>query len=241
MTDTKVLAAANRYTQMQQKQYDAEAKTWSIENPDPVVGYFHQHNAWKDYEDYLFKNTGELTTALDFACGPGRNIVRFADKFQQIDGVDISQVNLDNAKKYFAHAGLTKFTPKLWKSDGVGIRVVPSSSYPLIFSTIAMQHICVHEIRFQLWTDMFRVLKPGGMISFQMGFGPNHIRSVGYFENNYNAMYTNSGCDTRVENPGDLKFDLEKVGFVDFKHYIRPVGPGDLHDQWIFFSAKKPG
>jgi hypothetical protein len=45
--------------------------------------------------------------------------------------------------------------------------------------------------------------------------------------------------DTRVEDQNFLKEDLEKIGFKDFNFYLRPTGPGDLHQNWIFFNAKK--
>lgn len=48
----------NKYTVMQQSQYERHANEWSLQNRDPVVGLFDQHNAWKDYDDFLFKGVG---------------------------------------------------------------------------------------------------------------------------------------------------------------------------------------
>lgn len=229
----------NKYTKMQQSQYDNEAQHWSIDNRDPVVGSFDSHNNWADYDNFLFKNIAtDGKTALDFACGPGRNIVKFAKKFYQIDGVDISAHNLDNAKLW-CEANDLAMTPHLYKNNGVDLAELPSEHYDVIFSTIAFQHICVHDIRFNLMKEFHRILKTGGHLCIQMGFGTNHPRTVGYYENNYDSPGTNSFCDTRVENPNDLKMDLEKVGFSTFEYDIRPVGPGDAHSNWIFFRAQK--
>jgi hypothetical protein len=72
-----------------------------------------------------------------------------------------------------------------------------------------------------------------------MGYGTGHPLSVSYYENKYDATETNSRCDTRVEDAAYLEKDLLECGFVNFKFYIRPVGPGDVHSQWIFFNAQK--
>lgn len=229
----------NNYTNMQQRHYDEQASIWSPSNRDPVVGTFDGHNLWKDYDDFLFKNieTSEKT-ALDFGCGPGRNIVKFCDKFKQIDGADISNVNLTNAQKWFKENNI-QMTPVLYKNNGVDLKDIASDKYDVVFSTICMQHICVHEIRFSLLSEFYRVLKNGGKISIQMGFGPGHPVTVGYFENYYDAKSTNSGCDTRVDSPLELENDLLKIGFKNFEYDLRPTGPGDSHSKWIFFKAEK--
>jgi hypothetical protein len=85
------------------------------------------------------------------------------------------------------------------------------------------------------------ILKPKGVITMQMGFGPETPtkESVSYNSNHYDASGTNGQMDTRVESPDELKNDLEQVGFNNFKYYITETGPGDGHPNWIFFSAKK--
>lgn len=229
-----------KYAKMQKTQYDATAVSWSLTEKDHVVGGFDFHNNWKDYDDYLFKNidtTGKI--ALDFGCGPGRNIVKFADRFQRIDGVDISQVNLDKAQIWIG-ANPIPFVPNLFMNNGMDLSCITTDNYyDVAFSTICFQHICVHETRFSILKEFYRVLKVGGSVCVQMGYGPKHPRSVDYFENFYDAVETNSGMDTRVESPDQLKEDLEKIGFTNFQYDIRPVGPGDHHDNWIFFRATK--
>ena len=91
----------NSYTKMQKNYYDSAASHWSIDNLNPVVGVFNEHNYWEDYE-YLFIdiNNKKDLTVLDFGCGPGRNLVKYAEDFKQIDGVDLSNINLENAKKW---------------------------------------------------------------------------------------------------------------------------------------------
>lgn len=228
----------NKYSQMQQKQYDHEASVWTPDYRDPVVGSFDKHNVWEDYDNFLFKDiptNGKI--ALDFGCGPGRNIVKFANRFNRIDGADISGINLKNAALWCQHNNLP--IPIFYQNNGTDLSLVLDNTYDIVFSTICLQHICVHDIRFNLMKEFHRALKPGGAICLQMGFGVGHPITVGYFDNHYDATITNSGCDTRVDSPDELKSDLDKIGFRNFEYDIRPVGPGDAHGGWIFFRAFK--
>ena len=231
----------NNYSQMQEHLYNVFASDWSLVNRDPVVGSFDAHNNWEDYNTYLWKDITDLQNkrVLDFGCGPGRNLVKWASVVDKIDGVDISSINLDKAKMWISANGLNPTDFDLYKGDGIGIATVPSDSYDVVMSTITMQHICVHEIRFNLLNEFHRVLKDGGKITIQMGYGPSHPFSIDYYQNFYDANTSNGGCDTRVEDPNQLKEDLEKIGFKNFNSYITPTGPGDRHTNWIFFNAEK--
>ena len=69
---------------------------------DFVVGSYDEQNKWEDYDKYLMKyvdKSFQEKIALDFGCGPGRNIIKYDKWFKQIDGCDISRNNLDNAKQ----------------------------------------------------------------------------------------------------------------------------------------------
>ena len=48
---------------MQVSLYETEASRWNLNNLDPVVGNFHAQNAWRDYDDFLFRDIeGDLKT-----------------------------------------------------------------------------------------------------------------------------------------------------------------------------------
>lgn len=228
----------NKYTQMQLNQYNSEASKWFITDPNHVVGTFHQHNDWEDYK-YLFdqiENPKEKI-ALDFACGPARNIVKYTSMFKRMDGVDISPINIEKAKEYLEQSNIYNY--KLFVSNGINIDVVPSEDYDVVISTIALQHICVYDIRYSIFKDIYRTLKPGGIFSAQMGFGSPSPATVDYYANYYDAVSTNRGCDVCVSSQDQIEKDLLEIGFKDFQFIIRPVGPGDVHPNWIFFNAKK--
>jgi SAM-dependent methyltransferase len=226
----------NPYTNMQKRVYGSQSPWWSVHRRDPVVGTFDAHNKHSDYE-LLFKgiDTKELV-ALDFGCGPGRNIVKYAGRFRRIDGVDLDYANLLNAKSWADHNGLNGF--KLYLCNGVDLGGIGNDEYDLVMTTITLQHICVHEIRQNYFREFCRVLKPGGRLSFQMGFGSPSPNAVSYYANHYEATATNRGCDTEVSDPDHLKEDLGKAGFDGFEYDLRPPGPGDYHPQWIFVRAR---
>ncbi len=102
------------------------------------------------------------------------------------------------------------------------------------------QHICVHSIRVSIMRSMYDCLKPGGRLSLQMGYGVPSPQTVDYYADNVGAETTNRGCDTAVAQPEQPRADLDEIGFTNFEYWLRPTGPGDLHPQWIFFTAVKP-
>jgi ubiquinone/menaquinone biosynthesis C-methylase UbiE len=232
-----MLNKENKYTQMQLNEYNNMAKLWSEQNREPVVGSFDMHNDWPDYE-FLFEriNNQSHQIGLDFACGPGRNLVKYSRRFKRLDGVDISPINIEKARNYTTNYGVT---PNLYTSNGIDIDVVPTDEYDFVMSTIALQHICVYDIRYSIIKDIHRVLKDGGIFTAQMGFGSPSPMTVGYYENYYDAEGTNRNCDVCIENIEQLTNDLFKIGFRDFEYKISKVGPGDCHPNWIYFSCIK--
>lgn len=230
-----------KYLNMQRNLYNRAASKWSLSQRDPVVGSYNAHNAWSDYDEFLFKDfkTTELI-ALEYGCGPGRNLIRFNNRFKRIDGVDIGKINIEKADINLADANISG--ADLFVCDG---KSIPSDDkqYDVVFSVICFQHICCHSIRYKILEECFRVLKSGGKLCFQMGYGgkPNHpnIRVSSYFEDATNARGTNGMYDVSVTDIADIESDLSKIGFEDFKYDLRPVGPGDNHANWIFIQVEK--
>lgn len=232
-----MLDSNNKYTQMQLNAYNRSAEEWSLENRDPVVGSFDAHNNWPYYENLFIRIKDQTEKiGLDFGCGPGRNIVRYANKFKRLDGVDISPINIQKAKEYTITNGVES---RLYVSNGVGIDCIESDTYDFVMSTIALQHICVYDIRYSIMKDTHRILKEGGVFTAQMGFGSPSPMTVGYYDNYYDAQGTNRTCDVCIESPNQLEKDLLEIGFTDFQYIIGPTGPGDFHPSWIYFSCVK--
>ena len=156
-----------KYLGMQKAFYEREAGKWSLDNRDPVVGSYDQHNAFSEYDTKLFKEFDTTDkVALEYGCGPGRNLVKFHNRFKRIDGVDISQVNLDKAKTNLDRHGIIS---NLYLCDGKSIPV-ENETYDVVFSVICLQHIACYDIRFSIFKEAHRVLKTCGYFCFQMNY-----------------------------------------------------------------------
>lgn len=239
------------YLDMQFDHYQKEAARWTLSNKNPVVGGYHKHNAWGDYDNFLFIDfKTEGLVALDYGTGPGRNIIKFQDRFARIDGVDIGIKNIDNAKLNLKEAGITN--SNLYICDGKSTPV-DDESYDVWFSVICLQHIASYDIRYSILEDAYRVLKPGGHICFQMGYGGrntsgalykiysrnNNIKTAGYYDNDFSAETTNGFHDVTVSDEKQVVGDLEKIGFKNVIYNLRWPGPGCSHKQWIYVQGNK--
>jgi ubiquinone/menaquinone biosynthesis C-methylase UbiE len=229
-----------QYLEMARRQYEADADRWSLQNRNPVVGSYDAHNEWADYDTVLFKgiDTNDKV-ALEYGCGPGRNIIRFRDRFARIDGVDIATNNLEKARVNLEHNGIA--IPNLMLCDGKSIPAL-DETYDVVFSVICLQHIACYDIRLSIFKNIHRVLKTNGSFCFQMGYGgkPEGSTTAEYWENAFDAKGTNSAHDVAVRDVAHLENDLLTIcGFKTFTFDIRPTGPGDNHRQWIWVRVQK--
>ena len=215
----------------------SEASKWSLQNKNPLVGWYTEHNEDPREEELLFRGVPVKVNslALEYGCGPGRNIIKFKDWFQQIDGADISKDILEKVHINLAEANVP--LPNLFHIDGHSIPFILDCSYNVIFSIICMQHIASRSWRLELYREFYRLLVPGGFFCFQMGFGPGHGLSVDYFHE-YDETDT---ChrDVRVEDAAVLQKDLEDQGFVGFDHVLTDPCH-DCHPQWIWVRVQRP-
>src|SRR5262245_62204941 len=218
--------------------FDTEAFT-RTDSGELVVGSYVHHESL-DYERWLLSgvNTRRGAMAIEYGCGPGRMILRLAPRFQRIDGIDISQEVLDVARRRCT--SLTSM-PRLLLTDGQSVPESTEDAYDVAYSVICLQHICVYSVRHRILEGLFRALKPGGLLTFQMGYGPGHARMADYFEEFVDAPGTNGVVDVGVLHPGEIAGDLARIGFTETAYALTPTGPGDTHGAWIFVRARKPG
>jgi len=230
----------DEYLQMQNSYYDEYASQWSPTFRDPVVGSYDAHNAWSDYDQYLFKDfdTSQMI-ALEYGCGPGRNLVKFSNRFQRIDGIDISKINLEKARLNLEHNGIQPVN--LFHTTGDNLDAIQDEQYDCVFAVICLQHICSHQIRFNIMSNIYRVLKPGGYFCFQMGHGGKKgISTAGYRDDVFEAISTNGHSDVSITDEKDLMDDLcAIIGFKNYRSDIRQTGPGDNHRNWIWVQVEK--
>ena len=224
---------------MQKREYDANAHLMVIEN-------HARHNKNPDYWDILLRavklnpQRWNDKVALDFGCGAGRNVLNLLQlaPWKRVDGVDISKENIANCRKFMEKSYSDKSKYDFAVNDGVSLQCYSSDTYDFVMSTIVFQHICVYDIRFSLLREIYRVLKSGGLLSFQMGYGPGNKRAVDYYANHYEATGTNGKTDVRVDAPSQIYDDLKKIGYKNMSHTISEPWL-DAHPQWIYIEASK--
>jgi SAM-dependent methyltransferase len=203
-----------------------------------------EHNQNPDYWTVLLQGLSDSEfmggRALDFGCGKGRNIfnLRSLETFSTVDGSDLSPANIDHCEKRFDERS------SFFLTSGSDCGSPHDDYYDFVMSTITLQHIPVYSIRALILTDILRCLKPGGRLSFQMGFGSNLEDSLGrprsgYFENCYSAVGTNGDHDCRVTSVEELKSDLLNIGFVDIKIEVKDSYSDVGHPNWVYAHAFK--
>lgn len=223
----------NQYTVMQKNAYSFGTNNHEIHNSNPdywdiLLGDLKDSNKWNN------------KVALDFACGKGRNVTNLHGlcKWDRVDGIDISESNI-----HFCRENYTSLRSNWYCNNGVDISELPDNTYDFVMSTIALQHIPVFEIRDSLIKDIYRVMKSGGVFSFQMGFGVGLDSILGkrssYYENIYEATTTNSGYDVRVQSESEIKSHLENIGFKQIITVVRPSFSDHGHNEWIYTKCYK--
>lgn len=180
-----------------------------------TVDNHKQHDAEPNYWNFIIKHVSEKPEewrgkrALDFGCGCGRNIKNLLDKseFSQVDGVDISKQNADYARDY-AKQHHPESLVETWENDGSTLEPCQCDIYDFIMSHQVIQHIGNYDVRLSLLKDMYRVLKPGGLICL-------HYMSMDgskYYE------CSDSLQNMIVENPEYIVKDLESIGFTNISY-----------------------
>lgn len=107
-----------------------------------------------------------LGRALDFGCGIGRLTQALADRFQQVDGVDIAPSMIEQANQFNRNPEAVSY--HLNERDDLAI--FDDGSFDLVFSLIVLQHI-ENQYKTKYLREFVRVLAPGGIGLFTM---PSH-------------------------------------------------------------------
>ena len=235
-----MLEPSNPYTRMQKDQYEREADLMNQEN-------HRQHDSNSDYLRLLLldvaKNPAAWTgkAALDFGCGCGRNISNLIElaPFAIVDGVDIAQGNLNHAAENVLRETGSIAKTTLFCNNGVDLSAIPSDRYDFVMSTIVFQHIPVWTIRFGLLKEIYRVMKPAAVLSFQMAFGINtSIATAAYSEDVMTAHGTNGVYDVSVRNQSEVVEDLKNIRFTKITTAVTKSWT-DSHPQWIYIRCEK--
>jgi SAM-dependent methyltransferase len=107
--------------------------------------------------------------ALDFGCGVGRLSQPLANHFQQVRGVDISPSMIALARRFNRHGDRCQY----FLHSEQNLALFADGTFDFIYSSITLQHIRPRFIQLYL-SEFARVLRPGGVLVFQLPAGLRH-------------------------------------------------------------------
>lgn len=123
--------------------------------------------------------------ALDFGCGLGRLTRALAGPFGSAVGVDISPSMVNGAERMNADLGNVSFAV----NDRADLtEIAEDGSFDLVFSFIALQHVSSREAIASYITDFVRILRPGGLVAFQLPSWISPIKRIQPKRHMYRAL-----------------------------------------------------
>jgi SAM-dependent methyltransferase len=99
---------------------------------------------------------------LEVGCGAGRTLVPFAQRFEFVEGVDISPRMVEAARD----RGLPE-NVRVRATDGESLQPFEDSSFDFVFSEHVFQHIADQAVIARYLDEVGRVLKPEGVALLQ--------------------------------------------------------------------------
>lgn len=159
-------------------------------------------------------------SALEIGCGPGRLMRPMSRHFGEIHGVDISDEMIGLAVEQLkdiphAHAHVTPDSSLNMFSEG---------SFDFVYSYIVFQHIPNRDVVLNYLRESGRVLKPGGILRFQLRGTPPLASEMG------RESTTWTGCH----------FSGEEVAVFARENDLQLVALSGLQTQYMWVTLRKP-
>jgi SAM-dependent methyltransferase len=124
----------------------------------------------KETIDALLRNGGRFGlplgrhAALDFGCGAGRLTHALSEHFERCVGLDISARMIDEACVLNASLSNCSFAVH----DLPDLTPFDTNSFDLVVSHFVLQHIPAADAKARYIAEFVRVLRPGGLLAFQV-------------------------------------------------------------------------
>lgn len=109
--------------------------------------------------------------AVEIGSGLGRICLALADRFDAVDGVDISSEMIAQAR-----ALVDRPSVQFHLGDGASLSAIETGSADLVLSFTVFQHIPDESIIAEYIVEAGRVLRTGGVLAFQWNNEPGALR-----------------------------------------------------------------
>jgi SAM-dependent methyltransferase len=120
--------------------------------------------AWLHEEISRLSAPSETCRALEIGCGPGRLMRPLATRFAEIHGVDVSDRMIELARRNLT--GIADAHPRT--TSGSDLAPFQDEFFDFIYSYAVFQHIPSRNVVMQYLREAVRVLKTGGILTFQV-------------------------------------------------------------------------
>ena len=162
--------------------WDERAREDAFYFVDNRLDYRHPdvERFWRDGSvdlDRLLDATGvkirPSDVVADIGCGVGRLTRPLATRAARVFALDISEEMLSRAQELNGHLDNVTWI----QGSGADLRPIPDGCLDVCVSHVVFQHIPDPEVTLEYVRDMGRVLKPGGLSTFQVSNDPEVHRA----------------------------------------------------------------
>jgi ubiquinone/menaquinone biosynthesis C-methylase UbiE len=162
---------------------------------------------------------------LDVGCGEGTSTIRLAKSCKAITGVDYSQTLINQAAQ--KKSGIDFKVNDVLELD----KLFPEAKFDAVVSIRCLINLPEKEMQYKALENMFKVLKPGGLLFFSEGYQlgwdmlnvyrqRNNLSIINVVE--YNKLFENVELETFFQTKGTIR---EYVGFGDYLFGSRVTHP----------------
>jgi ubiquinone/menaquinone biosynthesis C-methylase UbiE len=179
----------------------------------------------------------EGKTCFDFGFGFGGNLKHLSDiaNWDKLTGCDIAENFVPFGEKYLELSGIQPNKIRLYETNGYDLTFMVDECVDFLTSTVVLQHIALYQVRYNLLSEFYRVMKTGAIMSIQF----NSSSGVDYYTTNVNPELRQNCC---VSSQNQVINDLIKIGFDKDKityywSYNPMLGVNDK--SWLYIRAIK--
>lgn len=147
-----------------EKEYHNKAFSEGIRSKADKYYTIHKNSQKKLNELLQTHATGKYV--LEFGCGPGHNAFFLARYAEKLVAIDISDYAIKTAAEYAKKEGLTNLEFREMDAESMEFE---DETFDLIFGNSILHHLDVEKS----YTEIVRVLKPGGRAVFYEPLGHN--------------------------------------------------------------------